>query len=150
MHKKIFILTLVVSILCFSSVCFANNMMQDVKDMGTNVMNNIGNAMDNIGDSMSNGAQNAGDELNQSGNKIGSEMNNMNQGATEDNNNDSNTMVGTTDNNNGGYTTTQTAVTTAMGNSNFWTWAILILASIGIISLIWYYSSQNKEEHNRY
>lgn len=148
MHKKIFILTLIISLVCFSSICFANNTMaEDVKDMGKDAMNTVDDGINNIGSSITNTTENAGNEIGQSENKIENDMDNMTQDKKDDDNKD-NTMAGITTN--GDYTTTQTAVTSTMENTNFWTWAIIILAAIGIIAVIWYYSSQNKEDHNRY
>jgi len=58
----------------------------------------------------------------------------------------------TTDNNTTGYTATRTATAfdepTLMGiNMTTWTWIIMALAAIGIVTLIWAYTRQQSEKN---
>ena len=52
-------------------------------------------------------------------------------------------------NNNNNYTVTRTSAdNTMMGmNSTAWTWIIIGIAAIGIIAIVWYYTSQTNSNH---
>ena len=133
MTKKIFtIISIILALVFLSSVVFANNNlgseMQDsinkagntVKDMGNHVMNGIDNMK---GDNKNNGTA-----------------------LTRTNNGDG---MGTTHGNNG-YTATRTATAGNIGfNSTTWTWVVLAIAGIVIVSLVWYYATQSTKNQTR-
>lgn len=144
MKKKIsLMLVILISIVFSFSMCFANDMTNDASKAMENTMNDaentIGGAVNSIGNTLNdsmhkteNTMNNVGNTMEQAGNTVKDSMNNM-----------------TTDNN---YTATRTTTegeATFMGmNSMAWTWLIIGLAAIGIISAVWYYAMQVSAENN--
>ncbi len=158
MYKKLLISVSVIVAIIFSfSVCFANNMMNEagnmLQDAGNNIRNIVGNAENAVEDTarnISGASKDATENITQKANNIGNEMMNStnNQNNTEYNANFNNN----TDND---YNATRVATTgtannaTFMGmDANMWTWLIVGIAAIAIISLIWYYTMQLRSNDN--
>ena len=78
--------------------------------------------------------------------------NNDNNNNNNDNaNNNDNNNANNDNNDNGNYTATRTSAdNTMLGmNSTAWTWIILGIAAVGIIAIVWYYTSQVNSHNNR-
>lgn len=140
MSKKIFTVVFAILALLFcSSFVFANNNLgEELKDSWNKTeesMHNVGSAIGNTTHDIMNGT------------------NNNNNNDNNDNNNNNNTrgIMGMSANNDGGYTTTRTGVANAATNTGLnsvaWTWIILAVTAVVIVSLIWYYA--NQENHTR-
>ena len=133
MYKKIFSgLILAIALIFTFSVCFAADGNGSVVNGIRNVMGGAENAMNSAAHGVGNAVQNAGNAIREGAGAIG---NKVQEGANDNNN----------------YTATRTSAdNTIMGmNSTVWTWVILGVAGIGIIALVWYYSSQvNSQSQN--
>lgn len=110
----------------------AENMMQDAAT-------GISNGMKNTTGAMENGMNNT----------FNTENDNMMANNTE--------VMGSmiTNNNNGGYTATRTATgftePTLFGiNVTTWTWIVMAITAVAIITLIWSYTREKKEYYNSY
>ena len=159
MIKKItFCIAILVAIALSFNRVFAENMAQDASntmndsiDKTQNTMNDAGNAVKDAGNSAMNavndtvngainGTKDAINQITQDGNTSTTANNTSNA------NNNNNMNVAT--NNNGNYTATRTATdgNTLLGmNSTTWTWVIMGIVGIAIVSLIWYYAMQTSE-----
>lgn len=159
MKKKVLLFTLL-CILCLGSISFANNIGQDLQNLGNDTGKAIEGAVNNVKNGAENIGNNIGSEVNQSGDKVKNETNNM--GMTNSMNNATNEVRNSgekisneardmTDN---GYTATRTSTTNdgtgLMNDRNMWVWAIIILAAVGIIAMIWYYFSQKNQYDNNH
>lgn len=143
MNKKIFITFLLVLFLLFisTSCTYANtNMMNSARNAVMYTGNAIGNVVTGTTNAVVNGAAAAGNGIRNANGDMESDATNTLA------NNDG--MFGNTD---GDYT----AIRTATGNGNMlgmsdttWTWLILGIAAIAIVSLVWYYGAQY--EHKNY
>ena len=141
MNRKLLIgLITILTIVFSSSLCFANNALNDAAHGAQNV---VGGAENAIKDTV-NGAANITKDMT---NKAENGMNNVANSIKENGNND-NTKKDTNNEtaNNNGYTAVRTSTdgtTTFMGmNATTWTWLIIGIATIAIIALVWYYSTQ--------
>ena len=144
MNKKLLIGLITTLVLVFSSsLCFANDALNDATHGAQNV---VGGAENAIKDTM-NGVTDATKNMT---NKAENGMNNITNSMKEngDNNNtkkDTNNETANRDNNNN-YTAVRTSAegtTTFMGmNATTWTWLIIGIAAIAVIALVWYYSAQ--------
>lgn len=137
LKKNLIILFIVFCIICVSNVCFANNMGNSIKNGVSSVTNTVVDGTQNLARDVRNG--------------FGNVENGIEGALTMDTNTTTNTNgTMTTDNN---YTATRTATTRAVTDdtglfgidtSTMWIWAIVAIAAIGIIGLVWYYGSQNR------
>lgn len=128
LKKNLIILFIIFFILCISNVCFANNTANNIKDGVSSATTTVVDGAKNLATDVRNG--------------VGSVENGI-EGALSMNTQTAN-ITGTANNN---YTTARTAVTTSatgMGTSTMWIWAIVAIAAIIIIGLVWYYGSQNR------
>ena len=128
LKKNLIILFIIFCILCISNVCFANNTANNIKDGVSSATTTVVDGAKNLATDVRNG--------------VGSVENGI-EGALSMNTQTAN-ITGTANNN---YTTARTAVTTSatgMGTSTMWIWAIVAIAAIIIIGLVWYYGSQNR------
>ena len=137
MTKKLLITILVlIATLFFTSSVFANTDMQ-------NGDRNIGSEVKDSFNKLEEGAQDLGDNVKGAITNAGNKMTDRNN----DNNNDKNNGT-----NNNGYTATRTSATNngilGMSTGTMWTWVILAIVAIAIISLVWIYGSQNKTNSN--
>ena len=134
LKKNLIILFIIFCILCISNVCFANT------------TNNVKSGVNSATTTVVDGAKNLANDVR---NGVGAVENGIEGALTMDTNTTNhnttthNTTTATTDN----YTAARTATTTnATGTrtSTMWVWAIVAVATIGIIGLVWYYGSQNR------
>ena len=149
MKNKIFVITLFSFLLiAICSYSFAtNNMMNSTRNAVGNAGNSIGNAVTGTANALVNGTKNLG-------NGIANMANDMTN-ADGDTENDATNTLGTTDGmldtTNGDYTATRTATNNNMlGLSDTaWTWLILGIVGVAIVSLVWYYGAQyNHRNYN--
>lgn len=137
LKKNLIILFIFFCIICISNVCFANNMGNSIKNGVSSITNTVVDGTQNLANGIRNG--------------VGNMENGIEGALTMDNNTstNTNTTMTTTDN----YTATRTATTRAatddtglfgLDSSTMWIWAIVAIAAIGIIGLVWYYGSQNR------
>lgn len=125
LKKSLIVLFIITCILCISNACFANNTMNDMK-------NGVMSATNAVVDGVENLAEDAREGVGDAQNSI--------EGALTMNTN----MTGTNTN---GYTSARTSATitdTTTRTSTLWIWAIVAIAAIGIIGLVWFYSTENR------
>lgn len=142
LKKSLFILFIIFSILCISSICFATNTANNVKNAVGKSTNTVVDGMSNLAGGIRNG--------------VGHVENGIEDALTMDEKDNTNTR--TSDNfTNGGttsdtsnYTATRTATTTdttgilGIDTSTMWVWLVVAIAAIGIVALVWFYGSQNR------
>lgn len=132
MLKKLIIVTFILlffTIFSFSS-CFANdttNMIENVTNDVRNAVGNTENMIQNTAEDLSNSAKNVTNNIENSANSIknnvSADMKNSEYVASR--------------------TSTENGIPTFMGmTANTWTWLIMGIAAIAIVSLVWYYSNQ--------
>ena len=151
-NKSLIIFSIILAILFISTISFATN------NMGNNIKNGIHSITDTAVDGVSNlandvrsGIQNAENTVEDGARNIGNAMTDGAQNienTVSDDMNDNGAAI----TNNNGYTTTRTtstdAIETGIMNSSIWTWVILAVAAVIIVSLVWYYAAQhNHIEH---
>lgn len=142
MNKKLLIGLMTAIILVFSSsLCFANDALNDAAHGAQNV---VGGAENAIKDTV-NGAANMTKDMT---NKAENGMNNVTENMKDNGDNnttrkDTNNETSTNDDNYTAVRTSTEGSTTFMGmNATTWTWLIIGIATIAIIALVWYYSAQ--------
>ena len=133
--KSLLILSILFAILCICTVSFATN---ELKNGIHNVTDGVVDGLDNLGKDVRNGVGAVENTIEDGVRNMGNAMDS-----------NDNTTAPITGNNN--YTATRTAATDATTtntmNSSLWTWIILAVAGIVIIGLVWYYATQNVNEH---
>lgn len=155
MKKKILFSTVIAFsiglIFSFSSV-FATN--TNPVDGIRNVIGGAENVMQNTASGITNGIRNATGTMT---NGMDNMTNTNNTNNTNNSTGNENEVIGAIarDNNNGGYTATRTATAfdepTLLGiNMTTWTWIIMAIAAVGIVTLIWSYTKQRSENYNSY
>ena len=151
MNKKIvYGLALFFAIIIFTvSYTFAannNSMLGDAANVVRNAVGQTENTVENAARDVSNASKDATKDAENAGNSM---TNSMTSGIHNDENNAS-TFMGTTGDDSG-YTATRTSTTgdaTLLGmNSTAWIWLILALAAIGIIAIVYYYSTQTTDSN---
>ena len=137
MKRKSFILLIALFVISISTLSFAD-------DMGNNVKNTVNGATNAVVD----GVQNLGEDV-RSG--IGTAENTIEDGAKNIGNS---VMDGTNDimdTNNNDYTATRTAAEDVSVIDNTvattWTWVIVAIAAAVIIGFVWYYANQHVDRH---
>lgn len=142
MLKKLFAIVSILLMLMFiSNYAFATN---TVKNATNNVVNTAVNGAHNLTNDVKNGINNASGTVQNAINGTSNGINNMTNNDTRNYNTgttNSNYTTGTTNSN---YNATRTtgATPNTMG-INATTWVILGVAGVIIVSLIWYYASQD-------
>lgn len=149
MKNKIFIVTLFSFLLiAICSYSFAtNNMMNSTRNAVGTAGNGIGDAVAGTANAVVNGAKNLGNGIANMTNDIS----NANGDTESDATNTIGSADGMLDTNNGDYTATRTATNNNMlGLSDTaWTWLILGIVGVAIVSLVWYYGAQyNHRNYN--
>lgn len=133
LKKNLIILFIFFCIICISSVCFANNMGNSIKNGVSSFTNTVVDGTQNLAKDVRNG--------------VGKLENGIEGALSMDTN--TNGTTNTADN----YTATRTATTRTatddtglfgINTSTMWVWTIVAIAAIGIIGLVWYYGSQNR------
>lgn len=144
MYKKIIISTciLAISILLSFNLSLANdatNMLENTANGIRNVVGGAENTVENAASGISNTVQNMTEGVEDKANSLTNSFKNATNSTKDTNNNM----------NNEGYVATRTSTdsgtATFMGMSaTMWTWLIIGIATIAIVALVWYYSSQLK------
>ena len=123
LKKNLIILFIMLCILCISNVCFANNTMNDMKDGIMSATNTVVDGVENLAEDAREG--------------VGDAQNSIEGALTMD------TNMSRTNN----YTSARTSTTmtdTTTRTATLWIWAIVAIAAIGIIGLVWFYATQNR------
>lgn len=137
MKRKSFILLIVLLVLSFSTVCFASNMGNDIKNTMNGATNAVVDGTQNLAEDVRSGIGTAENAIEDGSRNIGNAV-----------------MDGANDVMNAGddaYTTARTATgdMTTINNTTAttWTWVVLSIAAVVIVSLVWYYAYQNNHKH---
>ena len=148
-NKSLILVSIILAILFISTISFANNdMSNDIKngihgvtdtmvDGTANLANDVRSGIQAAENAVEDGARNVGNAISEGAQDIGNTVTNGMDNADE----------ALTDNNNG-YTAARTTTDMANAgttNSSLWTWIILAIAAVVIVSLVWYYASQNND-----
>lgn len=149
MKKKVLFSTVIAFIigLMFSFSCvFANtNPVEGIR----NAVGGAENIVENAASGITNGIKNT------TGTMTNGVNNTVRTNNTATTNQNKVTGAITTNNNNGNYTATRTATAynepTLLGiKMTTWTWIIMAIAAVGIITLIWSYTRQRGKNYNSY
>ena len=140
-NKSLIIFSIILAILFISTISFAtNDMSNDIKNGIHSVTDTVVDGTANLANDVRSGIQNAENTVENGtrnvGNAVSEGMNDVGDAITD----------------NDGYTATRTTAGDTAGtgimNSSIWTWIILAVAAVIIVSLVWYYASQhNHIEH---
>ena len=144
MKKKILLFTLL-AVLCLSSISLANNIGQDLQNLG----NDAGKMVENTANGIKNTTENIGNGIKDASNNIGL-TNAMNDAGNEVRDSGEKIMGETQNTTNNLYTATRTSNADdtgsgLMNNNNVWIWAVAILAIVGIVAMLWYYFSERNQ-----
>ena len=138
MKRKSFILLVALFVICISTLSFAD-------DMGNNIKNTVNGATNTVVD----GTQNLAEDVRTG---IGNAENTIENGARNIGNavmDGANDVMNMGDND---YTATRTATEDVSIIDNTaattWTWIAVAIAAIVIVSLVWYYSAQHHTERH--
>lgn len=137
MKRKSFILLIAFFLIVFSTVCFANDMGNNVKNTMNGATNTIVDGTQNLAEDVRSGIGNAENTIEDGARNIGNAvMGGMdNMGDTFDND----------------YTTTRTTAEDVSVINNTaattWTWIAVVIAAIVIVGLVWYYSTEHANKH---
>lgn len=153
MNKKFFIgLSILLSIVFCSSLCFASNMVNEAEKGVQNVAGGAENAIKGAVEGAGNVTKNITNSAEKGMNNVVNNFkeNGDNNTTKKDTNNENNNHQNVTRNDN--YTATRTSTqgtnATFMGmNGTTWTWLIIGIAAIAIIAMVWYYAMQNKTNY---
>ena len=140
MKKKLFITAIILAFfsLFFVSFSSANTNMDNAVNSIRNFVGGTENMVENVGQDVANGVKNGMNTVENGSEKMTNGMENA-----------MNNMGTSYMNGNNGYTATRTSTDTGstgiFGNvtNNVWTWAILAVVGIVIVSLVMYYAKQS-------
>ena len=161
MLKKIGLyITLIATVLLFTSFSFASNLGNDIKDSMDKTGNTIQNVMNGVTDAGKNAVDNMGNAVNDAANGARDTMNNMANGINNmtddmfdnrDDNNQNNNENNNANTGNGaddGYSAARIATFTDTTTNNTWLWIALGVVALAIVGLSWYYMSDNRNNHH--
>lgn len=136
MKRKSFILLVVLFLLAFSTVCFANDIGNDVKNTVNGATNTLVDGTQNLAEDVRSGIGTAEDTIESGVKNVGAAIM---DGASD--------FMSATDNN---YTATRTSTeddTTVINNTAAmtWTWIAVAIAGIVIVGVVWYYASEQSK-----
>ena len=144
--KTIFLIIVFSIVTLFSTVCFAEEMMNDMMEGAENAMKGVENTMEGAGNFVEDTASGMANGVKDGMNDVGNAMGNM--GASVMDTMDMN-------DNNDNYTAQKTATTgypnesTFLGlNSTAWTWIIMGIVGAFIVGLVIYYNTQKDYNGN--
>ena len=149
MKRKSFILLIAfLLIISFSTICFAD-------DMGNDIKNTVNGATNTVVDGTQNLAEDVRSGIGTAENTIENGVRNIGTAITDGAENMGNAVMGGMDNMgdnfDNGYTTTRTSAEDISIIDNTaattWTWIAVAIAAIVIVGLVWYYSAQHTEKH---
>ena len=133
-RKSLLLITLLLISFC-STICFANNMGNDVKNTVNGATNTVVDGVQNLAEDVRNGIGAAENTIEDGARNIGDAM-----------------MNGTTDLMNGDdydYTATRTGSEDVSIINNTaattWTWIAIAIATLVIVGTVWYYASQHSK-----
>jgi len=137
MKRKSFILLITLILISLTSVCFANDMSNDVKNGLNGATNTIVDGTANLAEDIRSGIGNAENNIENGVNSIGGAV----MGETQNTRNNFDT----------GYSATRTAAEdTSIINSTTattWTWIAVTIAAFVIVALVWYYAKEHTRMH---
>lgn len=136
MKRKSFILLLALFLLAISTVCFADDIGNDVKNTVNGATNTAVDTTQNLAEDVRNGIGTAEDTIENSVKNVGTAI--MNGANDIMSGNDSN------------YTATRTSTeddSTIINNTSAmtWTWVAVAIAGIVIVGVVWYYASEQSK-----
>ena len=133
MKRKSFILLIALFIITISTVCFADDMGNDVKNGVNGATNTVVDGVQNLAEDVRSGIGTAENKIEDGARNIGN--------AIMDGAND---VMDTEDND---YTATRTGTEDVSVINNTaattWTWIAVAIAAIVIVGLVWYYASEH-------
>ena len=137
MKRKSFILLIALIVISFCTVCFAD-------DMGNNVKNTVNGATNTVVDGTQNLAEDVRDGIGNAENTIENGARNIGNAIMDG----ANDVMNMGDND---YTTTRTGAEDISVINNTaattWTWIAVAIASLVIVGVVWYYSAQHTDRH---
>lgn len=137
MHRKsLIILFIFLSILCLSTLCFASNMSNSVKNVTNGVVDGVvsfGEDVRNGVGYVENGIAGAIDM------NVTRDDNNMMNGENN-NNKTAQSATSTIDN---AYDATRVATVGSTDTNTMWVWIALAVAAIIVVGVVWYYSTRD-------
>ena len=140
MKKKSFIL-LVVLIISFSTICFADDMGNDIKNAVNGATNTVVDGIQNLAEDVRSGIGTAEDTIENGARNMGNAVMN---GAND--------VMDDMDSGDNDYTATRTSAEDVSVINNTaattWTWIAVAIAAIVIVGLVWYYSAQHHTERH--
>ena len=147
MYKKLLFSILIILSIVFSlNTCFANDLMQDAVNGVRDAVGGAENAVEGAVKNITDASKNATGNMENTANDI------MNNTINETTRNSATTKSNTDNNSDNGYVAKRTSSdSTFMGmGATAWTWLILGVVAIAIVSLVWFYSTQlsTTEQHN--
>lgn len=138
MKRKSFVLLIALFVISLSTICFANNMGNDVKNAVNGATNTIVDGTQNLAEDVRSGIGNAENTVENGVRNMGDAL----MGGTTD-------FMGTQDN---GYTATRTGAEDISVINNTaattWTWIAVAIAALVIVGLVWYYSAEHHAERH--
>jgi len=139
MKKKSFIL-LVVLIISFSTICFADDMGNDIKNAVNGATNTVVDGIQNLAEDVRSGIGTAEDTIENGARNMGNAVMN---GAND--------VMDDMDSGDNDYTATRTSAEDVSVINNTaattWTWIAVAIAALVIVGLVWYYASQHNHKH---
>lgn len=137
MKRKSFILSTALILIFLSTMCFASNMGNDVKNTVNGATNTVVDGAQNLAEDIRSGIGSAENAIEDGARNIGDTMM---DGAND--------VMNADDNN---YTATRTTAEDISVINNTaattWTWIAIAIATAVIVGLVWYYSAQHTDKH---
>lgn len=137
MKRKSFMLLIALIVLSFSTICFATDTANNIKNTVNGATNTVVDGAQNLAEDVRNGVGTAENMVENTAEDIG---NAAMDGA--------NYIEDTGDN---AYTTTRSVAEDVTNGNNMtastWTWIAVAIAAVVIVGLVWYYASQNNHKH---
>jgi len=137
MKRKSFILFIALFVISLGTICFANNMGNDVKNAVNGATNTIVDGTQNLAEDVRSGIGTAENTVENGVRNIGNAVMDGANDVMNAGNND--------------YTTTRTATEDVSVINNTaattWTWIAIAIATLVIVGLVWYYASERTYKH---
>lgn len=147
--KSFILIILTVFILSISTLCFATDTGNDIKNAVNGATNTVVDGAQNLAEDVRDGVGTAENTIENGVNDIGNAVmdgENSIEDAGDDVMNAANDIG---DTGNDAYTATRSSVedltTDNSMNASIWTWIAVAIAGIVIVGLVWYYASQNNK-----
>lgn len=137
MKRKSFILLITLLVISFSTICFANDMGNDIKNAVNGATNTVVDGAQNLAEDVRSGVGTAENTIENGVKNMGNAVMN---GANDVMNMDDNNYTATRTTGDDVTTINNTAATT-------WTWIAIAIAAAVIVGLVWYYAAQHNHKH---